>query len=786
MGNLINQDIVFPDVEEDSQYYIYQNDPNKITKRDMDAQMSYDQNTATPDDEKIMKTFISQSSAYLAKKKPMYDFSTKNRSFIALYKDLKKLGIRNNKFFLILYDQDLRLIDPYSPLLPKDMQLKVYLECLINPWYFLREILRIPEAGKPIEIHGGTRYRIDRSNLSCWYLYLNGVDHYQSKPRQQGKTQDCVAKFLYAYLFGAMSSDILFFNKDQDQANMNLYRMKCQRDMLPSYLQMRMVLNEDGKYDKGTENVRSISNPVTGCRVMTMGKATNKETAMRMGRGATAPLQYYDEFDFIPKQTEIMNAAAFAYSTAARAAKENHSLYCRILSSTPGDLDSESGAAAAEYVSKMLRWEDRFYDIPIEKIKEIVNSPSYNRIIYSEYSWKQLKLTMDWYEEQCGLVSFNEEVIMREIDLQRIHGSDLSPFRRADVMYLLQHVHKPIQEVDLSKNLCPFKIYERLKRTTPYMCCVDPAEGLAGDNSAVTFINPYTLKPAVEFKSPYISQPDLCDLLVEFMDRYCPKCMIIIESNRGVELINCFRKTRYEYQLYYDDNKLNKAPEEKHDHYGRLRREAYERRAFGLSTGRNRDEYMRVLETLVVERKDLLISEYLVDDIAGLIRKPPHGRVEAGPGKHDDSVMSYLFGIYLYNVLPAEKLYEYGIERGGRDDSDEYSTDEEKVKKPFDGREQVRKLKELLPGLPPEMQELIRGSLTRSEADDIRENVAEIQRAKDMIENPDPTGGYVIPDFKVPPSMIGDEYWNGFDAGLQRMNDSMLGGGIDIEDIIDN
>lgn len=303
-------------------------------------QMNVDNSTMTDDDIGIYKQFTQQAAGYLAKKKPIYDFKTKNRSFINLYKDYKKLGIKNNKFFLILYDTDLQLIDPYSPGLPKDYQLKVFLECLINPWYFLREVLHIPVDGMPIEIGGGIKYKIDRNNAACWYLFLNGIDHYQSKPRQQGKTQDCIAKFNYAYLFGTMSSQMLFFNKDQDQANMNLYRLKCQRDMLPAYLQMRTLELEDGKIDKGIENTKSIRNPVTGNTITTMGKATSKETAMKMGRGATAALQYLDEFDFIPYQTEIMNAAAFAYSTASKNAREHGGLYGRILSSTPKPINT--------------------------------------------------------------------------------------------------------------------------------------------------------------------------------------------------------------------------------------------------------------------------------------------------------------------------------------------------------------------------------------------------------------------------------------------------------------
>lgn len=308
-------------------------DDEKISE----SQMLVDNSTMTSQDEEIFTSFAKQAADYATKvsKKKFYDFNTKNKSFLQLYNDLYHLGIKNNKFFLRLYDRDLQGIDPYSPVLPKETQIKMYIECLINPWYWLREILRIPTDGMPIEIGGGVPYQIDRNNAAGWYCFLNGIDHYRSKPRQTGKTQDCVAQFNYAYNFGNMASTTLFFNKDQDQANINLYRLKCQRDMMPSWLQMRMVMTENGKFDKGIDNTKSIRNPVNGNTIMTMGKATSKESAMKLGRGATAALQYYDEFDFIPYQTEIMNAASFAYSTAAKNASKHGAMFGRILSSTP-------------------------------------------------------------------------------------------------------------------------------------------------------------------------------------------------------------------------------------------------------------------------------------------------------------------------------------------------------------------------------------------------------------------------------------------------------------------
>ena len=107
---------------------------------------------------------------------------------------------------------------------------------------------------------------------------------------------------------------------------------------------------------------------------------------MRLGRGSSSALIYFDEFDFIPYQTEIINAASFAYSTAAKNAAANGSLYGRVFSSTPGDLDNVHGQTATEYVSHMLQWNDHMFDTDIKELKKIISGPSYNRVVFVEFS----------------------------------------------------------------------------------------------------------------------------------------------------------------------------------------------------------------------------------------------------------------------------------------------------------------------------------------------------------------------------------------------------------------
>lgn len=433
-----------------------------------------------------------------------------------------------------------------------------------------------------------------------------------------------------------------------------------------------------------------------------------------------------------------------------------------------GDLDTRDGEAATEYISHMLKWDDHFFDKPIEQIKKIVHSPGYNRVVFVESSWKQLKKSVEWYETQCGLVSYNTEVIMREIELQRIHGSSNSPFKRSDIIYLMNHKKEPIEQLDYSKNLCYINIYEKLRLNKPYILSIDPSEGLAQDNNAFTLIDPSTQKPVAEFKSPYISQPDLCVLCCRFLDEYCPKSMIIVESNKGRELINRFLETKYRYQLYYDDGKLGDKVIEKTDKYGALKREAMQRRAYGIWTGSNRSQYYAILENIMEERKDLLLSPYLVEDVCGLIRKP-NGRVEAGSGCHDDNIMSYLIGMFVYLFAPYEKLEEYGIKRGATDNISDY---DEEGNITEEGT--MRKLLEMYPSLPESMQTLIKEAAMKT--DPVKESedyYRQVRATQDVFRQEMSTDNGMTPGPTIIPSQLSTDeaFWKQYDEGVWNSND---------------
>ena len=265
-----------------------------------------------------------------------YDWETKNISFLQVASDLQKLGIKNNMFFLRLYDKGLQGIDPHGPITAMSTEFcqRIMAECIRNPWYYLREVCRIPDQGNS----NGIPYKLNRANLAATWCFVNNIDHYLTIPRQVGKTQSIIANLTWAYLFGTTNSSFAFFATSQELASENLERLKAQRELLPPYLRLRQDCVIDailGTKDNEIDNIRKIYNPLNKNTIVTKPKASSKESAIKLGRGNTLPITYSDETEFTDYIDEIVKASGPAFSTAAANAERNGAAYCRIFSSTP-------------------------------------------------------------------------------------------------------------------------------------------------------------------------------------------------------------------------------------------------------------------------------------------------------------------------------------------------------------------------------------------------------------------------------------------------------------------
>lgn len=355
----------------------------------------------------------------------------------------------------------------------------------------------------------------------------------------------------------------------------------------------------------------------------------------------------------------------------------------RIMCNISGNLDSREGQESYPIIKSMIPWSEKLYDMTPEQVEEYrsVYRDEYNKkqdnpgrdvmnVFYIEYQYYQLRRTYQWVLDQYKL-SGDKMAVRREILLQRLRGSTESPIDPEDIEYLISNMKKSVRDIIID-NKWKFLLYDHgqgnlygrpkdLDEDIPYLVGIDPAAGGGGDNFAVTIINPYNLRIAAEFKSNYISGPAAVKMLVSLVKDYIPKAVLIPERNNiGYYLIQYIcEETSIKENLYWNDKNTNveEIADEDPDDY-QLKKLAAQYKKYGHWTGKNRGAMFELLFMHIAQCKDILCTEYLVDDICKLIKK--NGKIKAIDGEHDDNVMSYLIAIYTY--YNADNLIQFGID----------------------------------------------------------------------------------------------------------------------------
>lgn len=600
-----------------------------------------------------------------------YDIGTSNKSFLQVARDLSDRGIKNWYFMLEVKDPYVVGINPYqcddkgNTTLSKDQISRIMIEISRNMWYYLREICRIPESGAS---GGGVPYKANRGNIAQAWCFLHGIDSWLCLPRQQGKTISALAMQTWAYSFGTTNSQFIFINKDGDNAKENLRRVKAQIEILPQYLRFESSYDDDGKIVKATMNATRMQHPVTKNSIIIKPKATSKDSALSLARGLTAPILHFDEPEFTNKIKIIIENSVSTFQTAADNAKKNGAMYGRIFTCTPGDLDSEPGKDAQIILDATKEWDEHLYDMSIDEAQKYATAPGKNGILYIEYQYWQIGKTREWFDSIASKIN-DDLTTRREILLQRLHGSSLSPYAREDIEYIISTQQMPKDE--LSFNLLKyykFSVYEELDRSIPYLVGVDCSTGTVGDNNAITILNPYTVKPVAEFECSYIGETLYEKLIIELVKKVIPRAIIIIERNSvGDGIIDHLLNSSIMGNLYYDKDRdlLSNKMAENETVESMLKHNAKQKTYYGVYTsGASREDMFAILSRHVAEFKDNFVTKNIIRDICRLV-KTSSGKIEAASGFHDDSVMSYLICLYVY--YHGNNLGRFGFEKGSQE-----------------------------------------------------------------------------------------------------------------------
>lgn len=594
----------------------------------------------------------------VAVRKVYYQMSTNNKSFLDMHHFLKARNINNNRFFLVLLDPDLASINPRDPRLNINMKNKVLAECIRNYWYFLREIVRIPDEGGAK--NSGKKYELHRGNLAMNFCLFLNLNIFAELPRQQGKTAAIICRILWEYQFGTRNSESIFINKKYDDAKKNLERLKDYRDALPEYLRMSEAYDRDGKKIKARNTVEYVQHPTNGNRIKTLASARNRVSANGLGRGLTIPRIWYDEYAFIPYNKIIYLAATPAFKTASENARRNNAPYGIIITTTPGDLTTDEGLDAFQVKEDATKFSELWYDLTPDQIFNTINRNTSSSFVYIRYTYQQLGRDEEWFKSVVVDMRKNWDDIRREVLLEWSNASSNCPFTKQDLEVVKSLTREPIRQMMVQGYI--FDVYKDIDLRYPPIIGVDVSGGYKRDSSAIVIIDSVTTEVCAVLNCNYISTTDLAKVLYTLVKNYMPNAIVNIERNGGfgASVLSKLVKTSIKKNLYYEIK--DKIVEERIEQYGKMIKQTQRVKVYGLdSTKAVRDNLIEILRERMELHKDKFISPYIFNELQTLEVKR-NGKVEHSDNGHDDTIFAYLMALYVW-YDGVDVMERYGIQK---------------------------------------------------------------------------------------------------------------------------
>lgn len=213
--------------------------------------------------------------------------NTTNHTFLRYSRLLKTMGVSNHGFPLAIHNSNLLNVNPWSDNLTTEEKIAIASECRVNPWYYFREVARIPAVAGPENVP----FRANRGNISLFWLFFNHVTSFLIQPRQTGKSVSSDILNSYLLNIGTNNTTIGLITKDDSLRTSNVIRLKNILDGLPDYLKLR------SKND--TNNTEKITVNALGNSYITSVAQASEKAAYNLGRGQTIPIAQFDELAFI-------------------------------------------------------------------------------------------------------------------------------------------------------------------------------------------------------------------------------------------------------------------------------------------------------------------------------------------------------------------------------------------------------------------------------------------------------------------------------------------------------
>lgn len=591
------------------------------------------------------------------------DSTTKNVTFIRMHRILLNLGIRNNRFFLALHDQTLKGIDPHNLGVhdTPEVKLRIIRECRINPWYALREVIRVPKQGTE-----GTPFELNRANLAIFWLFLNNVDVMSTIPRQCGKTISVTTLFtICTYLMG-LNICLGLFARESKLVQENVQRIKWCRDGLPKYFVA-------GSGDD-TDNKEGIVYAALNNSIKTYTAAHELQRAKEHAKGESFAVEWFDELGFFKNIKDSWTSAISAVSAAQPQARLSGMPCANVYTTTAANPMTESGRFAYQMRRDALPFCDNLYDLAnAAELRRALETGSRNMVCYVEYSWRQLGKSESWFKEWQVRLANDPDTFKRDICNQWLVSEEDSVLPKETIEILQDHIVSPMYVEWLDaiqlRWYVPKEVVESAEfRKRPLVLGMDMSDNMGRDYTTMVGVDTIDMSTLVTFRSNNTGQLYVARSIARFMQLFHRTILVPERNRQGAAIIefivdelmrmkqNPFRRIfNYIVQNYRslaNPINLNRADPNLMTN----------RKEFGFLTtsGKNSRDllYKQVLYEAVRRNAKRIHDGNLIDELCTLSMR--NGRVDHSASGNDDLVIAYLLANWF--ILHGRELHLYGIE----------------------------------------------------------------------------------------------------------------------------
>lgn len=604
-------------------------------------------------------------------------YETSNSSFLRVAEIYNQMGIQNCAFHLSLLDSSLKDVDLTRDDLDNITLAKVIVECQRNPWYFFREVLRVPVPGSINPI----KFRADRANIALYWLFLNHVLSVLVIQRQTGKTTMLMSLVTYLLDIGTTNSFINLLTKSSSLRTETLQKVKALFEELPDWINFsskKDIFNNEEVYISAFENTFKGN----------LSSSSPKQ-AEKVGRGFVSPIIVIDEAAYISNISIAMSAILMAGNAAREFARQAGKHYGTILATTAGDIDDRDGGYIYKLISNSTDWSERFLDCKNqEELNDIIyknSNASGNEtkrpIVHISFSYRQLGYDEEWLNRRLSEIVSTEENLARDIYNKWLSGSSASPIPKEYIDILRENV----REESRDEFYYPYNYLLRWYKTeeevqdlissgVSFIVGIDTSDAVGRDD--ISFIvRDHTCGEiicAASFNE--VNLITLSDFFVSFLMKYQNSVMIIERRSSAAAIIDYMIQKLSSYgvnpytRLY---NTIFQNKQENEDDFARVYRakgnsiEVYnkykDKIGFVTSGAGTTSRSMLYSATLINMAKYTSHCTYdpkTIRQLSSLIIK--NNRVDHPEGGHDDMVIGALLSYWF--LINGKNLHYYGVD----------------------------------------------------------------------------------------------------------------------------